>query len=500
MSENYNEIGQGLLENGAFMAAITKGFADAMIKAGQDAVQTAQKATLPNNPSYNMIHGWGSMFGTPQVGIDPEVISAMMSWRGLGEHLPRVGVKTLEVFLPFITGVDPTSSTEPTTECGDCISGESEACIQHFPTGKICRETKAMTLQKAIERLNRGDIDLNLLNDRLGSNSPWHPGTSMSGTQDYINVATAWALLFELPPLFMQKLVPMVYGGNPVNNNGNAYREFRGLDLLVNTGHVDAIANVTCPALDSDIKDFNYGDIRTTTNPSFHEVLEMAHYYVKNNARGQMLDPVEWAVVMRPDLWKVYSSLQPYQSILATMMNANVPNNYEVHIDGASLVRERNDIRAGMFTMLNGERVRVIEDHGITESNNANDANCAAGEYASDVYVLPLRYLSNRQALRIEFKDYRAINGEIAATQNLIGPFYRHTPDGRFLWNIVQDGRCFKIQAEIEPRLILRTPQLAARIQNVKYVPLQHLREPDFDSSYRFKGGVSTRSPSSYYH
>jgi hypothetical protein len=54
----------------------------------------------------------------------------------------------------------------------------------------------------------------------------------------------------------------------------------------------------------------------------------------------------------------------------------------------------------------------------------------------------------------------------------LIGPFYRHTPDGRFLWNIVQDGRCFKIQAEIEPRIILKTPQLAARIQNVKYVPV----------------------------
>ncbi len=313
-------------------------------------------------------------------------------------------------------------------------------------------------------------------------------------------MATAWALLFELPPLFMQKLVPMVYSGNPVNNSGNAYREFRGLDLLINTGFVDAIANVTCPALDSDIKDFNYGDITTTTAPSFHEVLEMAHYYVRNNARGQMLDPVEFAVVMRPDLWKVYSSLQSYQSILSTLMNSTIPNNYSVNIDGAALVRERNDIRQGMFVMLNGERVRVIEDHGITESNNANDANCAAGEYASDVYIVPLRYLGNRQALKIEFKDYRLTEQEVAATGGLIGPFYRHTPDGRFLWNIVQDGRCFKIQAEIEPRIILKTPQLAARIQNVKYVPLQHLREPDFDSSYRFKGGVSTRAPTSYYH
>jgi hypothetical protein len=501
MSENYDELGRGLLENGAFMAAITKGFAEAMVKAQQDAAGlVAQKATLPNNPSYNMIHGHGSMFGTPQVGIEPDVISAMMHWRGLGEHLPRNPVRTLEVFLPFITGVEPTSSTEPTTECGDCISGESEACIQHFPTGKLCRETKAMTLQKAIERLNRGDIDLNLLNDQLGSDSPWHPGSSMSNAQDVINIATAWALLFELPPLFMAALSPMVYGGNPTNNNGNAYREFRGLDLLINTGHVDAITNTTCPALDSDIKDFNYGDVKTATNPSFHELLEMAHYYVRNNARGQRLDPVRYAVVMRPDLWHVYSSLQAYQSILATLMNSTIPNNYTVNIDGAELVRERNAVRQGMFTFLNGERVDVIVDDGITEANNANDANLEAGEYASDVYLVPLRYMGNRDAMRIDYKDYRFINGEIAATQGLIGPFYRHTPDGRFLWNIVQDGRCFKIQAEIEPRIILKTPQLAARIQNVKYVPLQHLRDPDPDSSYFFKGGVSTRAPSTYYH
>jgi len=143
MSENYEEIAKALTQDGAFMAAMTQGFAQAMVKAQADAAkETAAKATMPNNPSYNMVHGWGSMFGAVQVGIDPDVISAMMHWRGIGELLPREPVRTIEQFLPFITGVEPTSSTEPTTECGDCISGESEACIQHFPTAKVCRETK----------------------------------------------------------------------------------------------------------------------------------------------------------------------------------------------------------------------------------------------------------------------------------------------------------------------------------------------------------------------
>jgi len=501
MSENYEDIGKFLAGDPAFMAAMTKGFTQAMVTAQAEAAkQTAAKATMPNNPSYNMVHGDGSMFGAVQVSIDPEVISTMMHWRGVAELLPRNPVRTLEDFLPFITGVEPTSSTEPTTECGDCISGESESCIQHFPTAKVCRETKAMTMQKAIERLNRGDIDLNLLNDQLGSDSPWHPGSSFTTSGQIMQVATAWALLFELPPLFMHALSPMVYSGNPTNNNGNAYREFRGLELLVNTGFVDAFANVACAGLDSDLKDLNYANIKTAVSPSFVETLEMAHYYVRNNARGQRLDPVTWVVAMRPELWQIASSLMPYQSILATMMNATVPTEYEVVINGQSLVDERNAIRQGMTINLNGENVRVVIDDGIPESNNANDANCDAGEYASDVYLLPLRYLGGRPAMRIDYKDYRFMSGEIAATNDLVGGFYQPSPDGRFSYSLVRDGRCFKIQAETEPRIILKTPQLAARIQNVKYVPLQHLREPDPDGSYFFKGGVSTRAPTSYYH
>jgi len=315
-----------------------------------------------------------------------------------------------------------------------------------------------------------------------------------------MQVATAWALLFELPPLFMQKLVPMVYTGNPTNNNGNAYREWRGLQLLVNTGFTDAFTNTTCPALDSDVKNFAYGDVKTQTNPSFFELLEMAHFYVSHNADRQALTPVDWVVVMRPELWQTVSSLVPYQSILATMMNATIPASYQVNIDGGSLAQERNSIREGMRLSINGQNLTVITDDGIPELNNANDANLEAGEYASDVYVLPLRYLGNRPGMKIQYKDFRFIAGEIAATDDMVGGFYKPSPDGRFWWALVRDGACFKIQAQTEPRIILRTPQLAARIQNVKYVPLQHLRSPDSDSSYFFKGGVSTRAPSSYYH
>jgi len=460
----------------------------------------AARATVADPPPYNQIHGHGSLFGTPQVSVDSEVISAMMRFTGLADVLPREGVRTLEHFLPFITGIDETSSTERANECGDCISGETEACIQHFPTGLVCRETKSIKIQRAIERLNNGDIDLQLLNQELGESSPWHPGWSPTSANDIMQIYAAWALLFELPPLFANKMTTMLYTGNPTNNNGNAYREFRGMELLVNTGFVDAFANVTCPALDSDVKDFNYGDVQTATTPTFYELLEMAHWYVMNNAIGQALWPVSWCVVMRPPLWHIVFSTIPIQSVTAALMNTSVPANFSVNLDGAAMLRDRESFRQQMYIPLNGMNVPVVLDHGIPESNNANDSNLAAGEYASDVYLVPMKYLGNRDAIKLQYKDYRWINGEIAATDGLLGNFYRPSPDGRFSWSLVVDGPCFKIQAEIEPRILLRTPQLAARIQNVKYVPQQHTREPGFDDPYRFKGGVSTRGPASYYH
>jgi len=51
-----------------------------------------------------------------------------------------------------------------------------------------------------------------------------------------------------------------------------------------------------------------------------------------------------------------------------------------------------------------------------------------------------------------------------------------------------------------EQRVILRTPQLAGRIDYVMYEPTQHLRSPYADSDYFQDGGISTRpaSRSSY--
>ena len=66
-------------------------------------------------------------------------------------------------------------------------------------------------------------------------------------------------------------------------------------------------------------------------------------------------------------------------------------------------------------------------------------------------------------------------------------------------WAIENLNWCFKLKLKTEQRVVLRTPQLAGRIDNVRYTPLQHLREPQPTSPYWSDGGVSLRQTTTDY-
>jgi len=110
------------------------------------------------------------------------------------------------------------------------------------------------------------------------------------------------------------------------------------------------------------------------------------------------------------------------------------------------------------------------------------------------VYFVPLRVRGNFPVCYWEFIDYRGVQAQLGAmgqgARNV--PFW--TDNGRFLWVYRDNGYCFDMQAKIEPRVVLRTPQLAGKVQNILYTPLQHLKSPYPSNPYHVDGGVSLRS------
>jgi hypothetical protein len=157
-------------------------------------------------------------------------------------------------------------------------------------------------------------------------------------------------------------------------------------------------------------------------------------------------------------------------------------------------VRMRDEMRNGQYIDINGRRYPVVEDDGIFESNNVNTAGLAAGEYSSSIYFVPLRVRGNFPVTYWEHIDYRQVGAQLAALGSGVRnvPFW--TDNGRFLWVYRDNSFCFDLQAKVEPRVVLRTPHLAAKIQGVEYSPMLHLRSPYPDSPYFKNGGLSTRS------
>jgi len=287
-----------------------------------------------------------------------------------------------------------------------------------------------------------------------------------------------------------RSLASQLWNGTPANNNaGGGYKEFPGLAAQIATGQMDAHSGTLCPALDSDVKDFGC-DIVGGTGRDIVQYLGMLEAYLHFNAEHMGLLPWTAVIVMRPELWFVLSEIWPCSYNVSSCARTITDANGQVVVGGADMVRLRDDMRQGMFIDVNGRRYPVVTDTGIFEQNNTNRAGLAAGCYCSSIFFVPLTISGGFPVTYMEFLDYRAAAGDIALLHNT-EPFW--TDDGRYFWAVEYIKWCYKLSVKTEQRVILRTPQLAGRIDNVGYCPLQHFRSPDPSNAYFADGGVSLR-------
>jgi len=125
-------------------------------------------------------------------------------------------------------------------------------------------------------------------------------------------------------------------------------------------------------------------------------------------------------------------------------------------------------------------------------------AELSPGEFASDLYFVPL-VAKGMPSVFLEYVDFNDPLMQMPSEIKTHGQWWP-TDGGRYLWTMEQMRYCFKIMGKLEPRLILRTPQLAGKIQNIKYSPLQVIRDWNPESPYYAGGGDSSyTTPPTYY-
>lgn len=480
--------------------AIGQGVGEALAKNGG----MSQKHDASTTQTTNYMHGPNGIFGV--LGSDRDVFSTRIRPSGLLSVLPAFGVNDMSPLVPYLTGITDYEGDDPDAPCDDPpTAGDIKNCYLTAVFGRVTGETEAIEATRVGQIINRGEFtDLRVVNDPIVEQNVFLPGTAPTAATRALNQEIL-ARLLTLGVYFEQRLSGMVYTGNPANNSANnGYMEFPGLDMLISTGKVDAITGGTCPALDSDIKDFNYGHV-DGNDPNILRYLTYMWRIVNHIASKTNLRPVTWALVMRETLFYELTATWPCNYLTYRCVDFNLDANVSLNISGDEQVRMRDKMREGKYLLIDGVKVPVITDDAIAEECGDEgeacfNANLEDGQFASDIYLVPLTVQGGRQVTFFQFFNYSGPNAIMATDmfgKLLDGEFW--TDDGKFIWYRNRTRTCLEWGAVIQPRLRVLTPHLAGRLQNVRYSPLQHTRDAFPDDPYFTDGGEYSRSTSSYY-
>lgn len=464
------------------------------------------KHDLPGTitPTTNLMHGPGGIFGYP--GISRDMFATRVKPRGLLAHLPALPSMDTNPIVAYLTGfTDDQTGSEKSAVCDYPLeAGDIKSCLQGALYGRYERATTELEINKLGERVNRGEFyDLRLVNDPL-MDSDLGFGLNVPRSLSQVLNREVLARFMTLGVAFERLLGPLVYTGSPANNTGGGgYKESHGLETLVGTGKIDVITGNACAALDSFVRNFSYARVDSNTNLLLRHLTTMWRQ-VNDIADRTGLAPATFAFVMRRDLFHEIADLWPcaYSTYRCTVQNVADSTLARVMVDGMAQRQMADAIRNGQYLLIDGVQVPVILDDFIPEVSQTTSSSVQSGVFASDIYLLPLTVRGGILALFSEYFDFSGENGVFANISSLpngggiSNDFW--TDGGRFLWTTARTLWCVKWIAKLESRLRLLTPHLAARIDNVAYAPMQHLRSDDPSSSYFANGGNVSASLAPY--
>lgn len=461
------------------------------------------KAAATGNTA-QLLFGDGGLFAV--FGLDANIISSYVRPDGISSELAARGhifpTVIEQPVLGLITGIQDDGAAAVANPCDNAPTGYLKACNLFFQSGRLQFDTATIEFDKVFTQLNAGVLtDLRLMGRLLGLSEADYPRNLSPDQVEwtvYYSEMVKVGMLMARGTTSQMGLTRQNWQGDPANNTaGGGYKEYPGLDSQITTGIIDAQSGTACPAVDSDVKDMNYASIYSTAGngiPNIVWYLSTLEDNLTHRAVRMGLDPVDWVIVMRPELWTELTQVWPiaYNTNRGAQILGTTAGNVHLTLDATTMTAERDAMRRQKLLAINGRDYRVVTDDGIAEQTNINNANVPAGSYASPIYMVPLTINGNFPVTYLEYYDYR-VGMEMRQRGSLPKPTF-WTDGGMFSWS--QDPTikwCEKFSAKTERRIVLRSPALAGRINNILYQPLQHYTDNLPGSPYAANGGVSTR-------
>ena len=443
-----------------------------------DTFQTTTQAQVPHG--FNQGDAWGGSGGLfTRPGADPTVYSAIRSVNGsLMNALIQSGnaVRTTRMVNPeykILAGVqDIVGSTNEL--CGDFpTAGLATLCTTRSQFGYFRLGNERINLPQIGERINMADVDYSVVNPPMAS--PIIPDiVNASNINTYLGLA-----MMRYAQNATREWCRTLFQGQNGTKAGAFYSEFDGFDQIIKTGYIDLESGDACDAADSVVVNRASEAVTSTTNPI---VKQMGSILYKLQRRGEQTFGVRPNIVlaMHPDMFEALTQVWPQQYYTESQVVLTTSAD-RLNTSGRENVEYRDEMRAQMFLPLRGQRIPVYTDDGIAISDSG-------GGMESDIYYIPMNVGGSVVTYMEAFDMGNPAISEVG--QLLPNGAYRITNGGLYMVTPQQTGSCYSWLFEARPRLVMRTPWLAARLTNVQYTLEQYQDSPYPDGSYYVNGGA----------
>lgn len=443
-------------------------------------------------------HGYNALFNN--FGVEPGIPTTYIGPRGIEQWLEARGHVQMSQYLNpvfgILTGQTDSSGDDATAVCSEDvpIPGDLKMCHQTWPFGEFTMKSKPIRVDSAGALINRSEpIDLKLLNNPFGDANKIVP----SGSTNFFRNVLSKAVV-ELTNDFKRRWARLPWTGTPLsatyNVDGALGNQYNGLERLVSDSYQDVFTQLACSAANSYIDSFS--GIMQNGAASYVRNMVETYRMRKYLAEQLFINDVELAFFMRYQAFLSFTDVWPCSYETYRCYTA-APEGTSVVLDMSSVENNkmRQEMRDGMYLLIDGVKVPVVIDTTMNETNIGN------GNFESDVYLLPIRSATlGGQLLYMEYFNYRGPFGMQDIISQL-GPQdeYRVSPDGRFaIFFMGGTAFCKQVMIRTRKRLILRAPFLAARLQDAQYSVYQHEREWEPGTSFYEDGGSTSFTGPTY--
>lgn len=445
-----------------------------------DITGSTANTQVAHGPAYSGLPSAG-LFSAP--GSRAEMFGTNILPVGMMDVLPVKSTILTDPQYDILTGFTGARGSNANNFCEPgARAGLAKICTQVAQFGEFKMKTDPIILNKVGARLNVSDEDRKLMNPQ---SLPGYLPDVLKRTRN-IN-SQSWFSLYAMGMQAVRAFESVVFDGNrtftPANAELGFIREFDGFDRLIKTGHVDAKSGNPCAAVDSIVDD--WGDAAYTATVDGDTIVQriaLIFHALMTNAKNMGLLPVRWVLSMYDDLFFALTRVWPCLDMIAGCTpGTNAINN----IDAETQRNLQNEMYNGQFLWIDGQRVPVITSQGVPLENSGNG-------FTSSIYFIPLTVLGGYQVTYVEGFDQG--NGEALEAVNIANnPNYMPMNSGFWVLAYSQQELCLEYTVAAQPRLILETPFLAARLDGVQFTLNHYSRQFRPTDLYYKNGGQTIR-------